>query len=246
MLGILRGSLVTACCGVVQDISANAKVKMRRAINEGGRSFSQLRDWAFLHTTVTFNIVDGDYDYAGSGYLPLGFQRFVAQKITDSNGDSHPIDEKSLAWYSTIEDVAYEGEPFAVVLKGLDSNGYQQANFYYCPDDTYTFEADCDLVWTDVSAAAAGDTSRVVVTDDCFDAFKYWCAMTYAVAQGDDEVIARCQRMLYGDRMQRIPGVLDILLSKQRGALKKRGARPDGSYKNPNLITSSDYGRRML
>ena len=245
MLGILRGSLVTACCGVAGDFSDDAKTKMRRTINEEGRSFCQYRSWAFLHSTVTFNITDGTYEYSGSGYLPQSFQRFLAIKLKDSNDDYVPIDEKPLGWYDDIQDPTFEGQPFAVVLRGIDSSGYPKAFFYYCPDATYTFEADCDLIWTDVDESSSGDTTRVVVTQDAYDAFKWWVTRGYAALQGDDALIARCDKMLFGDRMQRIPGAIELLLSKQRGVGMKRRAAPDGSYKLSKYAGSADYGRKM-
>lgn len=245
MLGILRGSLVTQICSIAGDFSTDAKTKIRRKINEQGPPFCQLRDWPFLHTTVTFNITDGTYEYAGSGYLPQGFQRFLALKLKDSNNDYVPIDEKPLSWYDDIQDPAFEGQPYAVVLRGLDSSGYPKAFFYYCPDATYTFEADCTLNFTDVDESSSGDTTRVIITADCYAAFSHFVAMAYAVEQGDDGLIARCERILYGDRIQRIPGLLGVLFSKQRGSGKKRQATPDSSYKQGKYITSSDYGRHI-
>lgn len=245
MLGILRGSLVTVVASICGDFSPDAKTKLRRTINRAGRSFSQLSDWAFLHTTVTFSITDGITEYGGSGYLPLGFQRFLATKLKDSNGDYVPIEEKSLSWYESIQDPTFEGQPFAVVLRGIDSSGYQKAVFYYTPDQTYTFECDCSIVFTDVDETSTGDATRVIITQDCYDAFSYWIAKAYAVEQGDDEVIARCNIELWGNPAARIPGVLQMLLSKQRGAGKWRKIQPDSSYKSSNILGTSDYGRKI-
>ena len=244
MLGILRGSLVTSCCGIIGDFSADAKVKLRRIINEEGRSFSQLRDWAFLHTVATFNLADGTNEYSGSGYLPQGMQRMLAIKLKDSNNNYAPIDEKSLDWYSKIEDPTYEGTPYAIVLRGLDSSGYPIARFYFTPDATYTFEVDCTVDWTDVDETSTGDATRLIVTQDCLPAFKYWVSKAYAVGQGDGEVADRCDKQLYGNPMLRIPGLLDALFSKQRGVQKHRGVKPSSAYKDENRLTARDYGLR--
>lgn len=244
MLGIVRGTLCTACQSIVGDFSTDARTKLRRVINEDGPGFCQLSDWAFLHSVITFSITDGTTSYAGSGYLPQTFSRFQATKIKDSNNNYSPIEEKSVSWYAEIEDPAYEGTPHAVVLRGIDSNGYPKAYFYYTPDTTYTFEADIDLKWTDIAETSAGDASRCVVTEDCLTAFKYWVARGYGIAQGDDSLIARCERILFGDRAARMPGLIELLKSKQRGAHKLRGIRPSSAYKSENYLTSSDYGRR--
>lgn len=244
MLGIIRGTLVTACQSLVGDFSDDAKTKLRRVINEEAPGFCQIYDWAFLHSVVTFTLSDGTTEYTGSGYLPQSFQRFGAIKLKDSNNDYTPIKEKSISWYADIEDPAYEGTPDAVILRGLDSNGYPRTFFYYTPDRTYTFEADIDLKWTDVAETSAGDSTRCVITEDCLTAFKYWITRAYAITQGDDALVARCLEMLFGNKAMRIPGLLDNLTSKQRGANKQRSIRPDGSYKNENWSTSSDYGRK--
>jgi len=244
MLGILRGLLVTACNHIVGDFGSDAKAKLRRIINEEGRSFSQLRDWAFLHTVATFTLTDGTNEYSGSGYLPQGLQRMLAIKLKDSNDNYAPIDEKSLGWYANVEDPDFEGTPFAVVLRGLDSNGYPIARFYYTPDATYTFEADCTVDFTDVDESSSGDATRILITQDCLPAFKYWVAKAYAIGQGDPDVISNCDRQLYGNPAQRIPGLLDILFSKQRGATKRRSIKPSGAYKGENKWTVSDYGLR--
>lgn len=245
MLGILRGSLVTACCGVVGDFSADAKVKLRRIINEDAPAFCQQKDWAFLHTVASFTMTIGTYSYSGSDVVPLGFQRFITAKVLDSDGDYTPVDEKSLAWYKSLEDPTFGGTPFAVVNRGIDSDGYPVLYFYYNPDEPFVFEGDCTLNWTDVSEAASADTTRIVITADCFSAFKYWVARGYAILQGDDALVNRCDLMLYGNPAQRRHGLLEILLSKQRGAGKVRSVRPDGSYKGGNYVTSSDYGRHV-
>jgi len=245
MLGILRGSLVTACGDIVGDSSPDAKTKLRRTINEEGPGFCQFRDWAFLHTTVTFTLSRGVEEYSGDGKLPLGLQRLLACKVKDSNDGYSPIEEKALSWYEAVEDPEFQGTPYALILRGLDSNGYPRGRFYYSPDNTYTFEGDCALNWTDVSEESSGDATRIVITLDCYSAFKYWVSKAYAVVQGDAGLVALCDKQLWGDPTRRIPGLMDLLGSKQRGARKKRGFKPSGAYKAENRYRDSDYGLQI-
>ena len=245
MQGIVRGTLVTAIAGIIGDFSDDSKVKIRRMINTVGPEFCQLTDWAFLHTTVTFTLTDGNYSYVGSGYLSQTFQRFLATKLKDSTDTFYPISEKSLTWYNELDDPADEGRPFAVVLRGLDSSGYPRANFYYCPDGTYTFETDCELKWTDLAEASGSDTSRIVITEDCMTAFSFFVAGSLAVPQGDDALIDRCNAKLWGNPLLRIPGALDVLIRRQRGANKKRRIKPSDAYIDTGERTATDYGREL-
>ena len=86
MLGIVRGTLVTAIATLIGDISDDSKVKVRRMINTVGPEFCQLTDWGFLHTVSTFTLTDGTATYSGSGYLPQNLQRILACKASDSTG----------------------------------------------------------------------------------------------------------------------------------------------------------------
>ena len=240
MLGILRGSLVTAIIGMVGDASDDSKVKIRRKINTVGPGFCQLHDWGFLHTVATFTLSEGTYEYVGLGKIPLGFQRFLACKVIDSNNGATPLTEKSLTWYNTIEDKTYQGTPQYIVLRGLDASGYQRACFYYCPDQTYTFEGDCSLAWADIPEAAGSDTTRLVITEDCFTAFANYVANAIAIDQGDTALQAQCESELYGNPLTGKPGLMKALTGKQRGARKRRQMVPDDSYIDKDMGVS-DY-----
>lgn len=244
MLGILRGSLVTAISGIIGDASDDSKTKVRRMINTCGPAFCQMTDWGFLHTTVTFTLTDGTKEYSGSGKIPYTFQRFLATKIMDTNGQFSPVDEKSLTWFNQIEDPSQEGTPYAVILRGLDSSGYPKTVFYPTPDRAYTFEADCKLQWTDVLEASGSDTSRIVITEDAFTAFSYYIAQALAIQQGDDALKILCDAELWGNPLIKKPGLLTMLIMNQRGANKKRGMAPRGDYTGYST-GGTDYGRPL-
>ena len=245
MLGIVRGTLVTAVAGIIGDFSDDSKVKIRRMLNTIGPEFCQLTDWGFLHTTVTFTLSQSTASYSGSGKLPLGFQRFLACKAKDSSGTYYPIDEKSLTWYNELDDPTSEGRPYAVVQNGIDADGYQKVEFYYTPDGTYTFQAECKLGWTDIAEASANDTTRMVITPDCMSALSYYVAHSLGIQQGDSQLVELCERKLYGNRIMGIPGSLDLLILNQRGANKRRRIKPDSSYIDSSEQTISDYGHEI-
>ena len=181
-LGITRASLVSAICDATGDDSADAIVKVRRLINQCGSSFSNITNWPFLRSDLTFDITASDYKYSGADYLPATFKKVTAAFLLDGT-ERYPLKEVGILraheWKNPDEN---DGRPDEFCITRTES-GYWQVQFNRKPDSTYTVYFELALQWSDLT----GDTSETLITKEYYDAFVLYCSIARFRQQGDTE-----------------------------------------------------------
>lgn len=186
-LGIVRGSIVSACADDTGDDSSDAYVKIRRLINRRGRSFCNITDWPFRYTDISFDITSSDYKYSGSSYLPANFKKVIAGHIEDENDNRYPLIEVDIQraheWGNPNDN---QGRPDEFCITRIES-GYWQIQFNRLPDGTYTVYLEIEQQWTDIDESSDGDTTETVITQEYFDAFTHYVDIGRFKQQGDLE-----------------------------------------------------------
>lgn len=182
-LGITRLSMVTAVCADTGDDSSDAVVKVRRLVNQRGRSFCNITNWPFLRHNISFDITaSGGYTYSGASYLPATFKRVTAAFLLDGT-ERYPLKEVGILrahqWKNPDEN---DGRPDEFCITRVES-GYWEVQFNKKPDQTYTVYFEIELQWTDLTS----DTSETVITKEFYDAFVLYCNIARFRQQGDTE-----------------------------------------------------------
>lgn len=182
-LGITRLSIQSAVADATGDDSTDALVKIRRLINQRGRSFCGITNWPFLRSDLSFDITEsGGYTYSGASYLPTTFKRITAAFLLDGT-DRYPLHEVGIQraheWKNPDDNT---GRPDEFCITRMES-GYWEVQFNRKPDNTYTIYFELELQWTDLT----GDTSETLITKEFYDGFLLYCSIARFRQQGDTE-----------------------------------------------------------
>ena len=223
-LGITRASIVSAICDRTGDESTDAQTKVRRLVNERGRSFCKLAYWPFLRTVEDWAFTQGTATYSGSGYLPATFKRYLYGYYMDGT-TKYPVEEMSLDEYNNkIGEPSWQGKPNKVLIHKITSDLWESI-FYPTPDGTYTFYAVIEKAWTDLTA----DSSETVITLDYFDIFAEYCALSRFKTQGDTE----SYNMTYQELFSPIDGLITLAKKSLAKPSLKKGFRPSNKIVQP-------------
>jgi hypothetical protein len=237
-LGITRASLVSAVADSTGDDSSDAVVKIRRLINEKGPEYCMLAPWLFNKTTASFSFTAGTASYSGASYFPDTFKKYLYGYFLDGT-TKYPVREMSLEEYnSRIAEPSWQGKPDRVLIHKI-SSGYWEAIFYPTPDQAYSFTAEIEQHWTDLTS----DSSETIITKDHFSAFSHFIKMARFIQQGDTEnyQIAKAEWWNEGKPQSSILGT--ILANLSRRTSMRKGMRPSkGSISPFGGDHSQDYG----
>lgn len=238
-LGIPLGSIVSAVADKTGDDSIDATVKIKRLVNEKGPDFCEIANFPFLRSDISFTITTAACKYSGASYLPTTFKRIAGAHLVDSNGDWHNLTEVSISerytWPAPVEN---SGRPDKFCITRIES-GYWEIEFNRYPDASYTFEADIELQWSDVTATS----DETVISKRYFPQFSHFVSMARYIQQGDTEnyVIADKE---WHDPSSPGKGMLDRLLRSLGNPLRKKRVIMSENYLNPFGSRKSDYDTR--
>ncbi len=237
-LGITRASLVSSVADSTGDDSSDAVVKIKRLINEKGPEFCMLALWPFNKTTVNFSFTVGTASYSGASYFPTTFKNYLYGYFMDGT-TKYPVREMSQEEYNNrIAEPSWSGKPDRVLIHKT-SSGYWETIFYPTPDQAYSFTAEIEQQWTDLTA----DASETIITKEYFPAFSHFVKMARFIQQGDTEnySIAKADWWNEGKPQSSILGI--ILTNLSRKLSMKKGMRPAKSAISPfGGDNSQDYG----
>lgn len=215
-LGIVRLSIVCAVADGTGDDSADAIVKIRRLVNQRGRSFCDLANWPFLRSDTSFDITASAYKYSGASYLPTTFKRITGAFLLDGTTRC-PLDEVGIMeaheWANPDDNT---GRPDEFCITRMES-GYWEIQFNKKPDNTYTVYLEMELQWSDLTS----DTTETLITKDFYDGFALWCKIGRFQQQGDTENYNICQDEWYNPLKPKT-SMFNILLGKLSNPLKKK------------------------
>lgn len=229
---IILSSIVSVVCDATGEDSSDSQIKIRRLVNEKGPGFCKIANWPFLRTDISFSITGSAYTYSGASYIPESFQRIVGANLKDSNGTMFDIEEVSIKekyeWDNPDDN---QGRPDQFCITRIES-GYYEIQFNRLPDGTYTFYADIEQKWTNVTANAG----TIIVTDDYFNEFTHYISMARARQQGDVELYSILRSEWWNPNDPK-GSLLGQALGGLSAPLRKRGVRPPDEK-----IYTNDYG----
>ena len=235
-LGIVRGSLISACADATGD-SSDDVVKIRRLINEKGPEFCELAPFPFLYSDTSFSITSAAYKYSGASYLPTTFKRIVGAFLLDGTTRC-PLDEENISeaylWPNPDDN---QGRPNKFCITRIES-GYWEIQFNRLPDNTYTVYLEIELQWADVTS----DSAEVIITKRYFPQFAHFLKMARYIQQGDTEnyQIAYDQ---WDNPLKPRSSILSRLLASLSNPLKKKSVVVNKMRSGSELPTiKSDYG----
>lgn len=237
-LGIVFGSIISACADRTGEDSADSIVKIKRLINEKGPEFCSITDFPFLRSDLSFNITTSAYKYSGASYLPTTFKKVLAAFILDGT-NRYPLTEVGIIeahqWPNPDDNT---GRPSEFCITRIES-GYWEIQFNNKPDNTYTVYLEIALQWTDLSAT----TDEAVVTKPFYPMFAHYVSMARFIQQGDSEnyAIAKAEWFNPGHPKS---SILGIMLSSLSSPIKNKKVIVD-MQKSGHLVKSykSDYSK---
>ena len=237
-LGITRASLVSAVADSTGDDSSDAAVKIRRLINEKGPEYCMLANWPFNRTTVNFRFTVGIASYSGASYFPATFKSYLYGYYLDGT-TKYPVREMSLEEYNNrIAEPSWQSKPDRVLIHKT-SSGYWEAIFYPTPDQTYSFTAEIEQQWTDLTA----DSSETIITKEYFPAFSHFVKIARFIQQGDTENYQIAKDQWWNERKPQSSILGNILANLSRKPSMKKGMRPAKSVISPfGGDHAQDYG----
>jgi hypothetical protein len=241
-LGIIRGSICTACADNTGDDSIDARVKIRRIVNRRGQSFCDITNFPFLRSDLSFSITSAAHTYSGASYLPTTYKRVIAAYVLDGS-DRTLLKEVGIGecyeWGNPNDN---QGKPDEFCISRIES-GYWEIKFNRLPDATYTIYFEIELQWVDVDESSSGDSTELLITKDYYDYFTHYCCIERFKQQGDGE-----NYQLYNDEwfnpMKPQSSLLTKMLNKLNSPLKQKAVQVDMEMCGKVLTSdTNDYSK---